>query len=140
MCIVPDTKRFLWPIITDSTLNTTLAATFHVATSPNQVLTTPNTEHNASITMFLMKYEHFLKGMDTANPVSATWYPQVVGIYQHNTTDADKFLVELSFTTTATTVYGAPTNTFVEVDLPRDKPHMHVKVQWFQKTATRCVQ
>jgi hypothetical protein len=76
-------------------------------------------------------------GMDGAVPMHQTWCATLLGAYRRETANDDTFLLEMTVPDVCYTDYGAPRQLYLEVTLPREKPSIELRFQWFDKPANR---
>lgn len=80
-------------------------------------------------------------GMDTANPVNATWAPTLTGLYGRGPCE---YVAALALPPDAVALYGAPAALFVNFSVEGDPtaplPTVEVALSWVNKTATRLAE
>ena len=83
-------------------------------------------------------FEDFCKpGLRQEDSPSRVWHPRVKGIYASPNAGDREFLFHLTFEDEACQDFGAPENSYLQYSLPAQGKSLHIKLQWFNKQASR---
>ena len=84
------------------------------------------------------------QGMDTANPVNATWLPTLTSLYKKDGGGPCGFVAELALPSDTILIYGGAASLFlnftVDADAEAPLPTLAVELTWLNKTATRLAE
>jgi hypothetical protein len=76
-------------------------------------------------------------GLEHTSAQSAFWQPQLRAVWQRRDSDGLRLLVEFDAPSQAHREYGCAQNFTLEYVLPDETPRVELRLQWFDKPATR---
>uniref|UniRef100_A0A6B2KYT1 Glycoside hydrolase family 38 N-terminal domain-containing protein n=1 Tax=Arcella intermedia TaxID=1963864 RepID=A0A6B2KYT1_9EUKA len=75
--------------------------------------------------------------MNITYNIRKDWDPLLGGVYAKKYEDREEYLLTLSVDPDAVSLFGGPAQLYLYFNFPFSGPQIEIKLQWFEKTATR---
>ncbi len=76
-------------------------------------------------------------GMETSRARRTVSLPRLVGLARRGDASEDRFVLQMAMPHAACAQYGCPRHVSLSVTLPRDRPEIHLRLEWRGKDASR---